>query len=67
MHILSIISTVWLGHHLVFESYCHYKIPRRTTLAGALNKQYGKIGYIFWTEIAVYLGNGTRPMATMDH
>jgi len=47
------------GMTLVFQHYRRYKIPRGTPLAGALNTRGGK-NLRFSTEIAVYLGNGTR-------
>jgi len=44
---------------LVFEPRCRYQIPRGTPSAGRKIHGGGKI-LRFSTEIAVYLGNGTR-------
>jgi len=44
---------------LVLEPERRYPVPRKTPSAGAQNTWGGKISR-FSTEIAVYLGNGTR-------
>jgi len=45
---------------LVFDPERWYPIPRGTPSAGAQNSRGWEIFLRFSTEIAVYLGNGTR-------
>ena len=57
-HIIKLFPPSAIGITRFFERYCRYKF-RGNPLSGALNKRGGKI-FWFSTQIAVYIGNGTR-------
>ena len=59
-HTIKLFTFRWGRDSLDFcEHYRRYKIPRDTRTVWALNTWGGK-NLRFSTEIAVYLGNGTR-------